>query len=127
MVAQELFDAGRVTEAIQSLSAHLRDHPTDTAERIFLFELLCFAGQYDRAERQLSVLAQGSAETQLGAVLYYSALHAEKTRHDLFSKEAFPLKSDQKSPIQPVSGTLNGKPFSSITDADADIGMRLEV
>ena len=57
MIAKQLFAAGKVQEAIAALGAHLRDHPTDSVQRTFLFELLCFAGQYDRAEKQLGVLA----------------------------------------------------------------------
>lgn len=127
MIAKELFNAGKITEAQQALSAHLRDHPTDTAARTFLFEVLVLAGEYERAERQLSVLAKSSDKAEMGAVLYYSALHAEKTRHELFQKQAFP-KADGE-PRHPTSfkGTLNGKPFSSIRDADPDIGARLEV
>ena len=29
-------------------------------------------------------------EAEMGAILYYSALHAEKTRHEMFRKEEFP-------------------------------------
>jgi type VI secretion system protein ImpE len=121
--AKDLFAAGRVSDAITVLSAWLRDNPTDVAQRTFLFELLCFAGQYDRAEKQLSVLSQGGKEAQLGATLYYAALHAERDRNELFRTEAFPASeaSDQ------LSGTLNGKPFTSFRDADPDIGARLEV
>src|SRR5215510_4124766 len=104
MITNELFEAGRVTDAIQALGAYLRDHPTDTSQRIFLFELLCFSGQYERAEKQLSVLAQGGSKTQLGAILYYAALHAEKTRHDLFRDEAFPKKNTEPSPAKHISG-----------------------
>ena len=121
--AKDLFAAGRVSEAIAALGSWLRDNPTDVSQRTFLFELLCFAGQYDRAEKQLSVLSQGSKEAQLGATLYYAALHAEKDRNDLFRTQAFPATqaSDQ------LSGKLNGKPFSSFRDADPDLGARLEV
>jgi type VI secretion system protein ImpE len=122
MTAKQLFDAGKVREARQALSAHLRDHPTDVAERTFLFELLCFAGDYARAEKQLSILAQGSAEAELGAVLYYSVLHGEKTRHEVFEKQQF---SREKLTSPP--GQLNGRPFQSLRDADPDIGARLEV
>jgi type VI secretion system protein ImpE len=112
-----------VCEAEKALSSYLRDHPADVSQRTFLFELLCFSGQYDRAEKQLGVLAKGKSETELAAVLYYSALHAEKTRHDLFQNQDFP-----KTPAAASSpGTLNGKPFRSIRDADPDIGPRLEV
>ncbi len=123
MTARELFNAGQVREAEKSLAAYLRDHPTDTTQRTFLFELLCFSGQYDRAEKHLGILAEGSKNTQLGAVLYYSALHAEKTRHELFRTEQYPTTVAGQSP----RGKLNGKPFESITDADPQIGSRLEV
>jgi type VI secretion system protein ImpE len=123
MTAKELFDAGRVKDAASSLAALLRERPTDTKARTFLFELLCFSGQYDRAEKHLSLLAEGSKEHELGAVLYYSALHAERMRHDLFRKEEFPKEAPAPSP----KGTLNGKPFDSISDLDPQIGARLEL
>ncbi|HUO31210.1 MAG TPA: type VI secretion system accessory protein TagJ [Bryobacteraceae bacterium] len=123
MTAKELFDAGEISKAAGALAARLRDHPTDAASRTFLFELLCFSGQYDRAEKQLGVLSQGGQHAELGAVLYYSALHAEKSRHELFRKEEFPNVTAAASP----PGKLNGKPFQSIRDADPTIGARLEV
>ncbi len=98
-------------------------NPRIRKSRIFLFELLCFSGQYDRAAKQLSVLAEGSKELEMGATLYYSALHAEKSRHDLFKKQDFPKEPAAPSP----KGKLNGKPFESIRDADPQIGARLEV
>ena len=123
MTPKQLFDAGQVRGAEAALSAHLREHPTDTGSRTFLFELLCFSGQYDRAGKHLGVLSQGTKQAELGAVLYYSALHAEKLRHELFRKEEFPRAEAAPSP----PGRLNGKPFQSIRDADPDIGARLEV
>jgi type VI secretion system protein ImpE len=120
---KDLFNAGRVSDAITALGAWLRDNPGDVPQRTFLFELLCFAGQYDRAEKQLSVLSQGDKGTQLGATLYYSALHAERNRNELFRTETFP-KSDAPAEL---AGVLNGKPFQSFRDADPDIGARLEV
>jgi type VI secretion system protein ImpE len=123
MTAKQLLDAGQVHNAEVALAAHLRDHPTDIESRTFLFELLCFSGQYDRAGKQLGVLSQGSKETEMGAILYYSALHAEKTRHEIFRTEEFPTAPAKSSP----PGKLNGKPFESIQDADPSVGARLEV
>ncbi len=119
---RELFNAGKVREAIQALTAYMREHPADIAERTFLFELLCFAGEYTRAEKQLAVLASGSPERETGAIVYYAALHAEKTRHELFEKQDFPADA----PLSPP-GKLNGKPFTELLDADANIGARLEI
>lgn len=121
--AKQLFEAGKVREAAQELTASLRERPNDVAARTFLFELLCFSGEFDRAEKQLAVLARGGKDAEMGAIVYYAALHAEKTRHELFAKENFPAAETPKQ----VSGSLNGKPFSSLRDADPDIGPRLEV
>ena len=123
MKAQELLASGKVREAESRLTAALRDNPTDAKQRTMLFEVLCFSGQYDRAGKHLGLLAQASHEAEMGAVLYYSALHAEKVRHEMFQKQEFPPEKPAKSP----PGKLNGKPFESISDADPDIGARLEV
>ncbi len=119
---RELFKAGKVREACQVLTAYLRDHPNDVAQRTFLFELLCFSGEFTRAEKQLAVLSTGSLEKETGAIVYYAALHAEKTRHELFEKQEFP-----KDTVSSPSGELNGKAFKELRDADPDIGARLEV
>lgn len=127
MNAKQLFQAGRLQEAVQALSAELRENPADAKRRTFLFELLCFAGEYDRADKQLEVLSQAGPSSGMGALLYRGALNAERTRQALFQKEEYPKPADPSSPSQPVSGTLNGKPFQSLADADPRIGARLEV
>jgi type VI secretion system protein ImpE len=123
MNARQLFESGKVREAERQLTAYLRDHPGDTGQRTFLFELLCFAGDYDRAAKQLNVLSEESKEAELGAMLYFSALHAEKTRHQLFETEQFPRAGPASSP----GGVLNGRPFQTLRDCDPDLGARLEV
>ncbi len=126
--AQQLFQAGRLTEAVQALNAELRNHPTDTKRRTFLFELLCFSGEYDRAEKQLDMLAEAGPNSEMGALLYRSALHAEKTRQDLFRTKEFPKPAGGSAQAgQATPGTLNGKPFQTIVDTDPRIGPRLEV
>ncbi|MGA8152321.1 MAG: type VI secretion system accessory protein TagJ [Terriglobales bacterium] len=125
MNAQELFRAGRLTEALKTLSAEVRDNPTDTRRRIFLFELLCFAGEYDRADKQLEVLGQAGPNSEMGVVLYRSALYAERQRQDLFSRGEYPNQTDAPEPDR--TGSLNGKPFTFFSDADPRIGGRLEL
>jgi type VI secretion system protein ImpE len=122
MPARQLFQSGQLDEAIEALGAEVRDNPTDAQRRSFLFELLCFAGRYDRAEKQLAVLARASKNAEMGALLYHAALHAESLRQAMFTNNEFP-----RTPARPVGGTLNGKPFQTITDADPRIGARLEV
>ena len=119
MTAKELFQAGRLNEAVLALGAELRSDPTDTRRRVFLFELLCFAGEYDRAEKQLDIIAQSGREADMGALVYRGALHAERLRHDLFTKKDFPSGAGDGAPL---SGTLNGNAFESIEDADPRMG-----
>ena len=102
MKALELYHAGKLDEAIESLSAELRSNPTDAQRRTFLFELLGFAGELDRAEKQLDVIAQGSPEAGMGALMYHSALHAERTRLQMFSDGEYPPGVAPRPP----SGTL---------------------
>ena len=123
MTARTLYQAGQLDEAITALGAEVRDNPTDVQRRTFLFELLCFAGQYDRAEKQLAVLGQGAPETQMGMLIYQSALHAERLRQTMFEQGTWPGGPAPRA----VSGTLNGQPFSSLADADPRIGARLEL
>jgi len=125
MTARELYQAGRLGEAIQALNAELRDNPADTKRRTFLFELLCFAGNYDRAEKQLDILAQEGSNAQMGALLYRGALNAERTRCELFQKgENLAPAADTEATL---TGTWNGRPFTAIEDADPRIGPRLEM
>ena len=127
MNARELYQAGKLDEAVRTLSTELRDNPADAQRRTFLFELLCFAGDYERAEKQLEVLGQGSEKPQLGVMLYRAALQAEKTRQELFGKKEYPRASQGDDQSSTPSGTLNGSSFESFSDADPRIGARLEI
>ena len=124
MTAKELLQSGNLDEAIAALGAELRDNPADTQRRTFLFELLCFAGLYDRADKQLDILAQGGRNAELGSLVYRSALNAEKMRQEFFTRKDYQLRSPV--PDRSISGTMNGKPFTSFEDADPRIGKRLE-
>jgi type VI secretion system protein ImpE len=125
MNPQELYRAGRLTDAIKALSAELRDNPTDARRRTFLFELLCFAGEYERADKQLEVLGQAGPDSEIGVLLYRSALYAERQRQDLFSRGEFPEPKDDIESGR--GGVLNGKQFSAFSDTDPRIGPRLEL
>jgi type VI secretion system protein ImpE len=125
MNSRELYQAGKLDEAVQALGSELRNDPTDIKRRTFLFELLCFTGEYDRAEKQLDILADAGKEAAMGTLLYRSALQAARTRRDMFQKKTFPLES--LSDVRGSEGTLNGQAFESIEDADPRIGARLEV
>jgi len=120
--ARQLFEQGKVRDAQHELTAYLREHPSEVPERTFLFELLCFSGDYDRAEKQLTALTNEDSKTEMAAILYRSALHAERTRHRVIEN----LEFSKDQPPSP-SGKLNGEEFRSIKDGDPDLGARLEV
>jgi type VI secretion system protein ImpE len=121
---RDLYLAGKLEEAIRALGDEVRDNPLDVRRRTFLFELLCFAGEYDRAEKQLEVLAGAGPDADLGAWLYRSALHADRIRQEMFRTDSYPRV---EAPPAEVGGTLNGQPFQDLRDADPRIGARLEV
>jgi type VI secretion system protein ImpE len=124
MTPQELFREGRVEEAVQILAADLRADPSNLQKRTFLFELLCFLGEYDRARKQLDILSSENKDSMLGALTYQAALNGETLRCEMFEAKKFPVAASNGSPLR---GTINGKPFMSITDADGRVGERLEV
>lgn len=126
MTPKQLLQAGKLNEAIAALGAELRDNPTDVQRRTSLFEMLCFAGEYDRAEKHLNLLADQGPQAKLGAVLYFASLHAERLRQDMFRKGDFPGGSNSIAP-EKIHGTLNGQAFESFEDADPRIGTRVEV
>jgi type VI secretion system protein ImpE len=121
--AKELFQDGRLEAAIEALGVELRSNPADVQRRSFLFELLSFAGQYDRAQKQLDALAKDGAMAEAGAATYRAALVAERVREHMFETNDYP--GDAAPAVS--GGTCNGTPFTTIEDADPRIGARLEV
>ncbi len=125
MTVQELFRAGKLNEAIQALGAEVRDRPSDVQRRTFLFELLCFAGEYSRAGKHLTVLADSSPDAQIGTLVYRSALMGERKRQQFFEAKQYQAEVPQE--VTPRPGKLNGEVFETIEDADPRVGPRLEM
>jgi type VI secretion system protein ImpE len=123
MNALALFQSGKLQEATKALGEEVRNNPLDVKRRIFLFELLCFAGEYDRAEKHLDVIANASQAANIGALLYRSAIHAERTRQRMFEDSSFP----QPRKGFAATGSLNTNSFDEFADADPRIGGALEV
>ena len=123
MTATELFQQGRLQNAIEALGEEVRNAPLDAKRRTFLFELLCFAGEYDRAEKHLSILADSSQAAGMGTLLYRSALHAERMRQEMFAARTFPIAQKVRSRSVTRAGEFGG----SFSDADPRIGGALEL
>lgn len=83
--AKELLNQGELTAAINQIISEVKARPTDISARTFLFEMLCFAGELDRAEKQLDVIATQSVQTEIGVMAYRNCLKAERERRSLWN------------------------------------------
>jgi type VI secretion system protein ImpE len=85
MNASELYKAGRLQEAITAQMGHIKDDPLNQSKRVFLFELLLFAGDLDRARKHLGTVKYDDPAVQLAVSHYQNLLEAEAARRKLFS------------------------------------------
>jgi type VI secretion system protein ImpE len=108
---KQKFEIGDLGGAIETLTGEVKASPTDSRRRTFLFELLCFAGEWDRADRHLDVLARESVRTELGVELYRNAIKAERERARIFGQSS--------------KGESPGRPHF-LAEPPAYVGMQLE-
>jgi type VI secretion system protein ImpE len=157
VTAEELLKAGHLSAAVEQLNQEVRSRPTDIRRRTFLFELLCFTGDCQRAERQLDVLGQQRATAEIGVQVYRHILTAEQVRQRLFSEgmqpnflfpppsyvhlhlealyqlcnhqpaEAVALLDQSQRSQPPLKGSLAGQPFTEWRDGDDLLAPFLEV
>jgi type VI secretion system protein ImpE len=157
MTGSELFDAGRLREAIDAQTAKVKSAPADRPARFFLFELLAFAGDLDRARKQLDALRYEDPRHNAAIEQYRSALDAEACRRAVFAGaaqpkvlaaapdhvrqrlEALPYLArgehaearrrfdEANASVPSLAGMLNGKPFEGLYDADERFGTVVEV
>src|SRR3954466_13519528 len=92
MNAREHLDRGDLAGAIAALTEEVKGRPADVRLRTFLVELHAFAGDLDRAERQLEVIRRqgGDVEIQGGVIVYHGLLAAERARRRLFDEGVRP-------------------------------------
>jgi len=155
--AKELFAAGKLDEAIEELLREVKANPNDASNRTFLFELSCFAGDWERAERQLDVIGHQSAEAELGVMVYRANIKGEQERRRVFSEGVQPhflqeppayvdlhvaaigqilrgemtearATLDRAEEERPaIAGKLSGQDFHDFRDYDDRIGPVLEL
>ncbi|WP_425229590.1 type VI secretion system accessory protein TagJ [Sphingomonas sp.] len=84
-IADTLLRAGDLDGARRALVEVVKAKPGDQQARMFLFQLLAVAGEWDKARTQLNLLAQLSPEAQMLSVAYGQAVDAERTRGQVFA------------------------------------------
>lgn len=144
----QLFRDGDLTGAVAALTAEVKSAAADAGRRTFLFELLAFAGELDRAGRQLDVIGQLDGKAEPTVQVYRNLLDAERTRQKVLAGGARPeflidppgWMADQLQAIehlkagrpadaaaslalgesrrQPLQGTRGETPFVSFRDCD---------
>jgi type VI secretion system protein ImpE len=98
--------------------------PSDQGVRMFLFQLNCLMGDWDRARTQLRVLASLSPEAQMLAVNYNMAIDAELERADAFAGKSPPALLVSSSPwardlVSALSALAQGRVEEGIEKRDA--------
>jgi type VI secretion system protein ImpE len=90
MNAKELFQTGQLDEAIAAAVEHVKRHPKDIGQRNFLCTLLCFAGNIERADKQLDAIGQQELKAAAEVALFRQLLRAEEARTQFFAEGRLP-------------------------------------
>lgn len=83
--AKTQLDAGNLIGASEAALNAVKARPTDAAARTFLFELACFTGDWERAEKQLDVIGHQDVKATIGSHIYRQNLQAERKRLKFFA------------------------------------------
>jgi type VI secretion system protein ImpE len=83
--AKTQLDAGNLKGAMESALNLVKANPTNQSARTFLFELSCFSGDWERAERQLEVVGHQDTNAMIGAMIYRQNFKAERDRANFFA------------------------------------------
>ena len=154
--AERTLKEGDPLAALARLQEDVRARPSDAKLRVFLFQLLCVVGQWNRALNQLKVASELDPVALPMAQMYGDAVRCELIRDEVFEGKKSPMvlgepeqwlalliesrlltgrgESAHAEELRlrgfeeaPAStGSLNGEPFEWIADADSRLGPVLE-
>ncbi len=147
---------GDVPRALKLLTEQVRAKPQDAKLRVFMFQLLCVLGQWDRALNQLNVSLELDAGTLPMVQTYREAIACETLRLQVFAGQKVPMLFGEPEPwiallieallregrgdheaaatlreqalgeAPATAGQIDGQPFAWIADADSRLGPTLE-
>lgn len=86
----ELYQSGKLAEAVTAALNDVKHHPSDTGKRWLLCELLCFAGELSRAERHLETLATQDPKSMFSVTVFRNLIRAESARREFFAEGKVP-------------------------------------
>src|SRR5262245_319275 len=152
-VAESSLKGGDPAAALAHLQEQVRAKPSDFKLRTFLFQLLCVLGQWERALNQLDVASNLDPTAIAMSQMYGDAIRCEAIRADVFAGKKSPMifgqpdqwlalliesllvgQSERSNELRArafdeapmTEGTIDGKPFAWIADADSRLGPVLE-
>ena len=96
--AAELYKAGQLADAIAAAGEEVKRRPAETAPRGLLTELLCFAGDFERADKQLDAIGHQDPQSAVGISLFRQLLRAEQARRQFYTEGRLPEFLDKPSP-----------------------------
>jgi type VI secretion system protein ImpE len=114
MDSQVHFEAGRLGAAVEACAAELRKEPTHGGRRVFFAELLCFQGEWERADKQLETLQQQDPKHAVQTTLLRQLIRAELARRDVFTQGRVPDFVVEPSPTL----TLHLRALVSVREGD---------
>lgn len=142
---------GRLQDALTELQDQVRKDASNPRHRVFLFQLLCVLGDWERARDQLKVLADLDAGSLALVHVYGAAISCELLRREVFAGARTPLVLGEPLPwlallvqalaargeggadartlraealeqAPAVPGSIDGRPFEWIADGDPRLG-----
>jgi type VI secretion system protein ImpE len=99
MNASEHYKAGRLQAAIDAAVEDVKKQPTNPAPRGLLAELLCFAGEWERADKQLDALGHQDPSVAMGVILFRQLIRAAQAREDFYASGRVPEFLDPPGPV----------------------------
>jgi len=107
--AKTQLDAGNLGGAVTSALDFVKTNPTNSSARTFLFELSCFSGDWDRAEKQLDVIGHQDVNAMVGSLMFRQNFKAERDRMKYFSDGVKPEFMTQSYPYVDDLLTANNR------------------
>lgn len=156
MQAEQTLRDGKTSQALTELQQEIRRNPSDPKLRVFLFQLLAIQGQWERALVQLNTAAELDPAALAMAQMYREALRCEALRTEVFAGKRSPLifgeppawigllvealrhtaqgqhaaaerlREQAFEAAEAIGGTVDGRRFEWLADADPRLGPTVE-
>ena len=154
---QALLRAEKLDEAIEHLNAEVKKTPTAIDRRAQLAELLCVAGNLDRADTVLNAITDIDPGAMVGVALFRQLVRAEQARQQFYAEGRLPefvakpdallelelrgaiaaregafgdlaaLVAEREAARVPLAGLADGEPFDDFRDLDDLAAAHVEV